>query len=103
MLSANVMSLYILGQEEGGEVRGRGSRQHWCWNDVNFGAMRNLHTKQEQIDDSSKQKVLFGLLVIGNWSEAETRCVYQGDPEGGRLNFLRWLQQDLSSICSFTM
>lgn len=87
MLSANVMSLYILGQEEGGEVRGRGSRQHWCWDDVNFGAVRNLHSKQEQIDDSFKQKS--AVWPADNWKLVRGRepvCIPRGS-RGWQIEF----------------
>lgn len=44
-----------------------GNRHHLCLNDANFGATGNLQAEQDQMDDSCKSKVLFGLLIIGNW------------------------------------
>lgn len=67
----------------------RGSRQHWYWNDVNFGAMRNLHTQQEQIDDSSKQKS--AVWPAGNWKLVRGRdpmCIPRGS-RGWQIEFFK--------------
>lgn len=110
MLSANVMYLFIHFGVRRGRRSSEGSPgEEECWEqavlvlECAFGAMRNLQAKQEQIDDSSKQKS--AVWLAENWKLVrvrETNVHTKGDPGYGRLNFIRWLQQDLHSICSFS-
>lgn len=103
VLSANVMSLYILGQEEGGAlVRGLGAGSTCAGMMqilVPWGTFKLSRTRWMIV---VSWKVLFGLLTIGNWWSQRNKCANEGGSKVRQIEILRWLQQDLPSICSFS-
>lgn len=84
-----------------GERKKSGRRQHWCWNDVNFDAMRNLQDEQDQMDDSSGWKC--AVWLAANWKLVRTRnkCTYQGGSTVWQIEFSKMAEAG-SSLHMFT-